>query len=355
MNKKILAVVISGLLSPSMATYADEGNVILYGNANLAVEQVDNGVVDADRVSTNTSVFGIKGTEPLGNGLKAVFLFDAFLNLDDGNGTTGTLFANARDSWVGLAGTFGTVALGTQSQPFKTATSKLDLFVFTIADYASIIDNAQGFNLYDTGIPNSIIYFGPKVGGFSGHAQYGFDEVDGISADRWGLQVNYTNDPWYATYAHVDRGDFDIDGGGGLFSIADFAADKIGVSYTFLETTTFNVIYEDLRADDSAAASEHEAVYLGLAHKLGKTVFKGAYAKAGDSEAVGADDGADYFAIGVSHFLSKRTEVYGLYARTDNDDGGFYGLGQTGSSAATRAGAAGEQVDAFALGIKHGF
>lgn len=354
MHKKFLAIAIASAITPPFIAMADEGTVTLFGNTNVAVERIDNGLAEDTEVNTNISILGVKGAEPLGNGLKAVFLLETSINLDDGAGTTGTLFGGARDAWAGLQGGFGTVAVGVQSQPFKTATTRLDVFGATIADYGAVMGNVQGFNLYETTIPNSIIYFAPNVTGFSGHLQYGFDEDDSIDADRWGAQVNYTNGPLYLTYAYADRDEFDIDGAAEtLFTGADMGAHKIGASYTFAQATTVIALYEDLHSDDAAA--ERDAFYLGVSHKLGNNILKAAYANISESEAPGANDGADYYAIGLSHLFSKRTEIYGLYARTGNDPGGFYGLGQAGSSGALRAGAAGEDVDAIAIGVKHAF
>lgn len=349
----------AGSFTISSELMADPGNITLFGNTNVAIEQIDDGQEETSEVNTNISIFGIKGAEPLGNGLKAVFILESSLNLDDRSGSTGTLFGASRDAWAGLESEYGTVALGVQSQPFKTSTNKLDVFQRTLGDYAAVMGNVQGFNLYDTTIPNSIIYFSPKLApranGFGGQFQYGNDEVGAVRRDRWGAQINYTYGPLYITYAHAERQGFDVDAGGGVFVTEDLSGDKVGASYTFAENTTVSGIYEILQGDSDHSAAERDAFYLSLAHKFGNNVFKLAYANADDSERENADDGADFFAIGLSHNFSKRTEVYTLYARTSNDDDGRYGIGQTGSSGATRAISPGDDVDGFALGVRHSF
>ncbi|MEO5702768.1 MAG: porin [Gammaproteobacteria bacterium] len=352
MNKKILAVAVAAAMAAPLAVLADEGNVTLYGSANMAVEWVDNGVDDGvTNVSTNQSVLGVKGFEPLGNGLKAVFLFDSLLNLDSGGPT---LFDGGRDGWAGLSGGFGTVALGFQGRPWKTSTNNLDVFGSTIADYSSIMGTipvvvggevvAGAF--FDSGCGNALIYFAPNMNGLSGHAQYCNDEVEGAKSDQYGAQVNYGNGPLYLAFSH-DR--IQTDG------VDDLTASKVAASYTFAAATTLTGIYERIDIEDV----QRDSFYIAAAHKMGNNTLKAAYAHASDTD-LGFDDGADYFAVGADHNFSKRTSVYALYARTSNDDDGVYGLGSPAnpllsSTGSTFAGGFGEDVSAFAVGMKHNF
>lgn len=335
MNKKLLAVAIASAVAAPMAVLADEGNVTISGHANMAVEVTDNGNDSTTNVATNGSDLAISGWEGLGNGLKAVFLMKSHIGLDDGS-----LFnAGGKDGYAGLAGAFGTVALGFHGQPYKTSTGGLDIFNDTIADHSSVMN---GGGVYDSGIGNAIIWFLPNMNGFSGHLQYGADET-GNDNNPWGAQFNYSNGPWYVTYAHADDG---VDG----------TADKIGGSFTFGGATTLAVIYETLDGNSSSPASahlDHDAFYLALSHNMGNNTFKLAYANADDDTA--SSTGADYWAVGVDHHFSKRTLVYGLYTRVNNDSNGTYGLGTTGSSNATGAVAPGEDPSSFAFGIKHSF
>lgn len=351
MKKKLLAVAIAGAFA-APAAMADEGNVTIYGQANAAIESTDaDGTGTSGRstnVASNGSRLGIKGWEALGNGLKAVFLMESAVGLD---GEGSTLIGGGRDGYIGLNGdAFGTVALGFHGQPYKTSTNGMDIFGDTIGDYAAIMGSFSGTDgdgAYDSGITNAIIWFLPNLNGFSGHLQYGFDEVAGSSADKWGAQFNYSNGPLYVTYAHADVESATAN--------SDRRADKIGASYTFMEATTVSAIYEWLSADSSVKVAERDAFYIALSHNFGNNTAKLAYANADDSDATGASDGADYWAIGLDHNLSKRTKVYALYTSVDNEAGGVYGLGVTGSSDNTGQVGAGKNPTAFAVGMKHSF
>jgi predicted porin len=357
MNKKILAVAVATAMAVPLAALADEGNVTIYGQANVSVDFIDNDSSETDNVSTNQSVFGIQGSEPLGNGISAVFHWDVFAGVDDGSEDIGGpgFFGGSRDSWVGFAGGFGTVALGAQGRPWKTATNNVDFFVNTIADYAGIIGTVPtGGIAHDTGIGNSIIWFGPNINGFSWHAQVGADEADDGSRE-WGVQGNYTNGPLYATLAYDLQEEASVDG-------EDVEAFKASLSYTFFDALTVSGIYDNV-GDDGAGTAERDAYYLGAAYKFGNNAIKGAYALAEETDFaddVGADDGAEYFAIGLFHTFSKRTEVYALYAQTDNEDEGAYGLGFPNATSASSSGnssplALGDDVNAFSIGLHHNF
>lgn len=358
MNKKILALAVSQCLFAAASAAGEEGNITLYGQANLALEVTSHGRAAADQgtranVGSNGSRLGVKGWEGLGNGLKAVFLMEASADgLDSGAAPGGTsLFGAGREGYVGLGAAWGTVALGFYGQPYKTSTGALDVFAGIIADYASIMGNAHGVNLYDTSLTNSIIYFAPKFHGLSGQLQYGFGESADPDTDRWGAQFNYSNGPWYVTFAHAAQENFN--------GVNDRSADKIAGSYTFNGTTMLIAMVESLRSNEDGGASvrtsDRNAWYLGLTHKLGNNTLRLAYAQARDSDGDLEDDGARFWALGVSHALSKRAELYGLFVQMNNQRDGTYGLGQTGSTNAVGPVAAGEDPHSFALGMKFSF
>lgn len=358
MKRNLLTLAVLATFS-SLDVQAGESQVTFYGQANMALELSSKGGGGSGfgrrtAVASNGSRLGWKGWETLGAGWKAVFLLEVSADgLDSGTAPGGsTLIGAGREGYVGMGSDeYGTVALGFFGQPYKTATGALDVFAGIIADYASIMGNANGVNLYDTSINNSVIYFVPKVRGFSGQLQYGFGEGADHKRDRWGVSINYSHGPWYLAYAHAAHKQFN--------GTHQRSADKLAGSYVFNATTTLIAIYESLRSgEDGAAAartSDHNAWYVGLIHKLGNTSLRLAHARASDSDGNLTHDGARFVALGISHAFTRRTEVYGLYARMANEADGIYGLGQSGSTNAVLPGVSGRTPDAFALGIKHSF
>jgi hypothetical protein len=82
----------------------------------------NNDLGNTTRVSTNSSYIGFKGAEALGNGLTAVFQFESGVGFDN----AGTLGAT-RDSFVGVAGGFGTVVLGNLTGPTRALGGAVDV------------------------------------------------------------------------------------------------------------------------------------------------------------------------------------------------------------------------------------
>src|SRR5450830_1106445 len=152
---------------------------------------VNSGVIQGSRI-------GFKGVEDLGGGLNAVFQLETGFNNDNGalNGqdsaTSNNLFR--RKSVVGLAGGFGSVLLGRQTD-----------FADTISAYTAVNDfggvtanSGSGLNrLQGTRTNNSVSYTTNNLGGFTGNLMYGFGETAGKTSagQSFGLGGKYDNGP----------------------------------------------------------------------------------------------------------------------------------------------------------------
>ncbi len=320
--------------------------VEIYGTASAALESLDNDATNKSptEVSNNHSAFGVKGSVDVGDGLKGVFLYDAFVGLDDGASSNGpALIGEGRDGYVGIAGGFGTVALGYHGRPWKTSTDRLDLFGSTIADYSAIMGTTPGGEYFDAGIGNSILYFSPSFNGLKVHAQFGADEADDGSNDL-GVQVNYTSGPLYVTVSH------DVDGQAGG---NDVSATKLAGSYQLGSTTVIGM-FESI-ADGNL--NSRGAYYFGASHDLGAVKLKAAFAVAEDSDAGGADDGATYIAVGADHRYTENLTTYILFSSISNDNGGMYqyiSAPHTSSNGNTTV-TAGKDSAVFAVGFKYDF
>ena len=164
MNKKLIALAIAGAFAAPVAM-ADNSNVTIYGEFAASVDLEANGgsyktgaatvpptqgisAASAEkrwRVSSNNSFLGFKGTEDLGNGLSAVWVYEQSIAIDQqsiAESAAGQTIANQshRQIFVGLdSKQMGTLTLGLQESPFKTSTGPLDIFgQHTVADYRNI-------------------------------------------------------------------------------------------------------------------------------------------------------------------------------------------------------------------------
>ncbi len=351
MNAKALAVAAAMGAAPAAVNAAE---LELYGTIGAAGEFLDNDTRQSGEVSNNHSVIGIKGSRELLPGVRGVFLADWFVGIDRGaDPDSGGLFGEGRDGWVGLEGdAWGSVALGFQGRPWKTATHHLDPFEGTIADYSAIMGtisqvNDPGQIYFDGGIGNSIIWFGPNINGLSWHAQYGVDRDD---PNDWGIQVNYTQGPLYLVASfdrfRAQRRDEVPD---------DVDAIKVAGSYNFGQGTTIIAMVENLRNED--IHTRDAAVYLGATHRINTTTFQAAVAWADDVDEV-SSSGATYLALGVSHNPRQDVELYALVSYIDNDSNGAYqfiSAPHTSRNRNTEIAAAGDDSWAVGLGIKYHF
>ncbi len=323
MNKKLLAVAIASALATPLAL-ADEGNVTISGNLVGAVSSVElNNGDRATDVAPGGSDLSISGQESLGNGLKAVFVLKSWVNITgnyaqgdsqatnnagDDAGPGALLFGRNKDAYLGLSGSFGTVALGAHGQPYKTATGGLELFGDSIGDARGGITNGQG--AFHSGIGDAVMWFLPNMNGFSGHLQVGSENGVNNAAKAWGAQFNYSNGPLYVTYAHADND--------AITNATEHKGNKVGVGYSFGDTT-INAVAERTK-EGTTAIGKISAYSLGLAQKFGANTAKIQYARSNFNPAGTAEDNPRLWAVGLDHNMSKRTKLFAVYADGNNQD-----------------------------------
>lgn len=365
MNKKLLALAVAGAFAAPVAAMADTGNVTVYGVVHASVDRTDNGDVggtdgiSTTKVSSNQSRIGFKGNEDLGNGLSAVWQIEQGVNIDGHatSATTGDTMVS-RNTFVGLSGkSWGTALLGRHDTPYKIATRNLDIFADTIADNRNIMGTG-----HDIRANNVIAYVAPNFSGFSGAAAYvagaeGATTSGQKKGDAWSLMGNYDNGPVYAALAW-QRFKYGTPGvtslGAGVAADADKTAKawKIGGGYN---AGAFKVgaVYEKF-SDDLTTRIDRKAWTVNGAYMFGSNAVKLAYTKADDTGSV-SNTGAKQWTLGFDHNFSKRTAVYALYSKLDNDTAGTYGVGTGVGGGAVAPVAAGADPSAWSFGVKHSF
>lgn len=245
MQKKLIALAIAGISGAAFA----QSNVTVYGVADASYDfvNVSGGAPGANtpnygRVTSNGSHIGFKGMESLGNGLVAVFQYETAVNLDAGAGNS--LLGSSRDSYVGLAGGFGTVILGSGTGPTRALGQAMDvntnkdgitsnkailgkmggllagLNVTNLggANLATTGSNpftgqarsSNGASIFDQYLPNVIAYVTPNFNGFQGTIGYVADEnksdvaATKVRTSALDLGVTYSNGPVWVGLTHGD-------------------------------------------------------------------------------------------------------------------------------------------------------
>jgi len=390
MQKKLIALAVAGAFAAP--TFAATSNVDVYGVLTLSVDYINTDTSNSSeddkltRVSSNSSRIGFKGSEDLGGGLAGIWQIESQLDMDNGInnigvatnstapnwlGGTGTLqsgnFSTAlRNTFVGLKGGFGTALLGKHDTPYKLATGKLDIFGDTAADYNNIIGAFQAANVFDVRPGNVIAYITPTFSGLHGAIAYvaGNELGNDTSANgsAWSAMGMYDNGPIFASLAYERHNDISATGS---FGALDNRAWKLGLGYNF-GNAKVGLIYEDMKLDPIGASNDvkRKAWYLNGQYTMGNIDLKAAYGSAGDVKGIGGspDSGAKTYSVGADYNMSKRTKIYALYTKVNNDDNANYGLGMgqgsayfPNSSLSGTAGNVGDDPSVISIGVRHSF
>lgn len=324
MQMRALAVAVTALAASSAHA---QTNVQLFGLvdafAGYFTTETPAGKGSAMKVDSggmSTSHFGIRGTEDLGGGLKAVFAIEAFYRPDTGmqgrfNGDT--FFA--RNAFVGLDGGFGRTTIGRNTTSYFLSTIIFnpygDSFVFS----PLVRHTFRGYLQNDSGWSNSLSYSTPSMGGLRLTGQYSFAANGGDSerfdnernserGKSWSGAANYFKGPLAATVTYqstrfetgtapataLNTQDALIVGGS-----YDFGMAKLFANYQFIE--------EDRR---DANDRETNTYHLGASVKAGPGSVLGAYANSKTKQSGTADIKHDTWAIGYLYPMSKRTDIY---------------------------------------------
>jgi predicted porin len=157
---------------------------------------------------------GLKGSGDLGPEYRVVYQLEFGFSLSDSNDNAFNLDRSEtlrmRNTFVGLAGPWGSLLAGRLDTPFKSSTAPLDLFTNTLGDSAS----TTGFQNYR--MDNSLFYASPNLAGFQFSAALvagGGATLDGVSnidsdslAEAYSLALIYTRGPLYASLAWERQG-----------------------------------------------------------------------------------------------------------------------------------------------------
>lgn len=288
MKKTLIALAALGAAVSVHAT-----NITVYGVADIGYSDGPNTEVGmSEKVNSR---LGVKGSEDLGNGLKAIFQLEQRFDLADGTASDHGDFEGAAN--VGLAGDFGKVRLGRLNELSTETLRKLD--PFNQYGVAGAFEITLPGNDGSGRLNNAVRYDSPVMNGLQFGISYSFYDANVLGAtddDGYAISATYKNDDLYlvANYNHMTNLD-DTDNW------------NIGASYD-IDGVTISALYEDANVNLLGGMNETHWM-LGVSWKVGNGVVKASY---NDGEAsspmVTAD--SNQWAIGYQHNLSKRTSLY---------------------------------------------
>lgn len=392
MNKRILVAAVLG--SIGVAAHA-QSSVTLYGLIDAGVSYVNNSsstvtghsnsLTKYDDGVAQGSRWGLKGSEDLGNGLKAIFTLENGFN--SGNGT---LSQNNREfgrqAFVGLtqAGT-GSVTFGRQ---YSLSTDVLASYTTggnTVAgNYAFHINDID--QLTSSRIDNSVKFTSANFAGVTFGALYGFSNQAGAfagapttgtgaaavagSARTYSFGLNYAAGPFGVGAAYTDiRFPSQQAGISTGISNAVFPAANIKELRTFglggrylMGPATFWALWTNTRLVQLPGTGSSNLVFNAYEAGAKYAVTPAFTAGLGYTYMNLSDAAKGHFNqvdLSLDYALSKRTDVYvlGIYQKASGNNNGTALQAQIGDSTGFfgTSGVDSQQQVAARVGIRHKF
>ncbi|WP_239363503.1 porin [Snodgrassella communis] len=366
MKKTLIALALTTLPVAAMA------EVVLYGQMKAGYEVNSSKTTDKDRspyyngIADYGSRIGFKGSEDLGNGLKAIWQVESAISL--GNSDHVSNGWADRDSFIGLQhDKFGTVRAGRISNAMNANMDVVDAW-----EYGSDALGLGKFTRTDARYVG-IAYDSPEWAGFNFNVLYSpRDNVnggkrykeDGIgSGDKYSVGLNYQNSGFYAKYGFdylknsavkTDVNKLGVE----TYELKDGQVHRleggydannlfVGVGYQYTKNTSS--YFSDLETakvvgdHDLIEDNQGQEAALTVGYHFGNVFPKISYAHGWDVKVNGTkkkNTKYDQIVLGADYDFSKRT--------TANVQAGWLreGLGEDAGKTKTTA---------FGVGLKHTF
>jgi predicted porin len=348
LRDRLATLLLIGGVALSPLANAQFANVSLYGNLNLDVELVNGARTEGGnpslvRVSSNSSRFGLRGHEYLGQGQVAIFQLESSVFGDTGGSALAT-----RETFVGLQGDWGTFKLGNFLTPYDdihTIFGNSPTLTTSILSTAALwaqgaLSKTEGG--FDARLGNSVRYETPPLDGFSAALQFaardtsgdpnGGDNGDRLSELRHAFVLSGG--------AFYTRGPLDL----GIAYEYNYRIRPTGPSDNALSitggydfgTVVSNVglrvagVYERLNYDTPTGSLTRNFYGLATTLAVGDGTFYAFWGKAADGtgSAVegttigalikGPETASEQWELSYSYSLSLRTMLYAGWVKIDN-------------------------------------
>lgn len=323
MQKKLIALAITAAFSTS--AFADAN---VYGVIDAAVGSLSNSGQKSDVLAVSggmaTSRIGVKSSQDLGGGLKAIGVLEYALDTQSVNATATSTsgVGSSRQGLLGVAGDFGTVATGYLQTTGYDFGNKFDPLAGSIA---SPLQNAtKGAGLLIGAVagasraPRALAYISPNMSGVTVAVNYstalaaGLGNLGQPSAATTGLKttaglvsVNYEQGSMAAglVYAGLNNSN------AGTSNTSEYA---LGGSYN-LDVVKLYATYQAQSAGNPSVSTK--AYSLSATAPVGADVVAFSY---GASKMAVANSNGTGFTLGYLHPLSPVVKLYAAVSRESN-------------------------------------
>lgn len=351
--------------------------------STLSASAKGTNAISATTQDAPNSRLGFRGTEDLGNGLKAIFQLEMGFGLDTGGGKAGDPIFN-RNTFVGLQGNYGTVKLGNMDTVYKEIGDQLGMFGITSGNYMALSNilskpgfgtsSASSFHLRRA---NSFMYISPNLAGFTGLFDWSPNETAGnATSGVISTGVKYENGPIYAALAyelHKDMFGASLNVPTGISNTTGGVANpgasskdqavRLTGQYRFANNLRAEVNVAHLSYSESGGAVgkfdnyKHNTWSVNVEKVIGALTLSASYGQsgAGSCSLVGgvacttSGLNARMFNIGSAYSLSKRTSLFAVYSYMGNDASAVQSNWLNGKPTA------GQDISTVGVGISHSF
>ena len=356
MKKSLMAVALVGAFAG--AAHAQTA-VQIYGTIDAGIQKQSNQTLSIGKRASNT--LGFKGTEELGNGLKALFQLEIRYEPDTGTIESGRL-ANGTivqrplfqgQSRVGLQGDFGMVRIGRGLTPYQETIGAFEPFHslpnqagfytdLAVAGYNSAPLDPQGYS--NNRWANAFWYNSPVVSGFQVNTAIASKEANGGSVIGRGTALA----PQYPVGVEASAHPFSVSAtynNGPAAIMLGYERNAVetkvmSIGASFMATPELKLLALATQQDQDNilfANPKTKAWVLGANYSVGAGKFLAGY---GQKDPEGVTAKSKQFSLGYEYSLSKRTYVYIDASRKKNG---------VANSAATNT------VNYYDLGVNHSF
>jgi len=281
-----------------------------------------------------TSWWGVRGSEDLGGGTRAIFQLEQFFQPDTGGAGRSPADPGgfSRSGWVGLAGGFGQLTIGRHTSPYYVSMQTVNPFgasvVFSPLVVQSYVASFGNTVIGDTVWNNVIQYVSPTMKGLNATVVYAPGEVAGRnSVNNAGIHLRYKRGPLSAVLsAQRVRTAAVAPSTGQEAYLAGLAWDagwaRLYASAQATDSAVTNITSRTWQLGTAVPVTASGSILASWA----RTTVDNPLAGVGDHDTAG---------LGYDYYLSKRTDVYVTYLY-DHVDGRARG-------------------NSYALGIRHTF
>ncbi len=323
MKKTIISLAVAAGMAASSAAFAE---ATVYGNLHLSIDMPDNdtpaGVSNTDSMQMNnqTSAIGVKGSEDLGDGMKAFFKAEFQVDPSTSSALTG------RDQYIGLKGGMGTVKFGSMSNNYKQMGGKVDPMYRTALEGRGAMQ-AQSFLHGGSGVfggrmDDTLQYASPKMGGMQLVINTTFSDRDTSGAGAGATDIDETIGVGFryeakAFMVYVDMIDYS-DEGAVADTVDSESATKIGGTF---ETGPVKLGVQ-LEQTEDLLGSDYMTVTANYSLDKNNAILF-SYGSRSDIAAGGetaTDSGSSSISLMYNHNMSKNTNVYVGYGSRSSDD-----------------------------------